>query len=211
MNRASNRGEHATVSAAPAFTITPATAGDAPAIADLIDLAGEGIPRAIWRHYAPAEQEPHAFGAERAAVGSGNFSWRNVHLARHGAAAAGMVLAYRLPEEPPDLADLHPLEVPLVELEACVPGTFYVNALAVYPGTRRQGVGRRLLEVAHRLARGAGCAHSSLIVFAGNRGALRLYRKMGYAEQARRPPLDHPDFRALGECLLLTREVGRRG
>ena len=60
--------------------LRPATIDDAQTIAALIDLAGEGLPRRIWSHYAPQGVDPLDFGAERAAVGSGNFFWRNAYL-----------------------------------------------------------------------------------------------------------------------------------
>lgn len=207
MNRALDLREYAIASEERAVTIAPACAGDSRDIAALIDLAGEGIPRAIWQHYAPALQEPLAFGAERAASGSGNFSWRNARLAKQDSIVLGMVLAYRLPDTASDLSDAHPLEVPLVALESQAPGTFYINAVAVYTDEQSQGVGQRLIEEAHRMARAAGCERSSLIVFAHNLRARALYRRLGYVEQARQPAIDHPDFRILGECVLMTRDV----
>lgn len=190
-----------------AITIVPATASDAPAIAELIDIAGEGLPREIWRHYAPPGQEPLAFGAERAAIGGGNFSWRNAHLAVADGAVSGMLLAYRLPDAAPDFSDLHPLEYPLVRLEAQAPGSFYINAIAVYPHAQRRGYGRHLMSKAHELTTRAGCDQSSLIVFANNHGARALYRSLDYVERASQPPIEHPAFRALGECLLLVRDA----
>lgn len=86
------------------------------------------------------------FGAKRAADGRGNFSWRNVLVAQDQDGAAGMILAYRLPDTPPEFADLHPLEYPLVKLESRVPGSFYINALAVYPAAQGQGYCRVLMQ-----------------------------------------------------------------
>lgn len=207
MSGAHRLRESAAANADPAIAIVPATAGDAISIAELIDLAGEGIPCAIWQHYAPAPQDPMAFGAERAAIGSGNFSWRNVRLAKQGGTVHGMVLAYRLPDSEPDGSDAHPLEVPLLALEAQVPGSFYINAVALYPAARGQGFGRQLMEDAHQLARDAGCAQSSLIVFAHNTRARALYRSLGYRERTRHLPIDHPAFSNLGACLLLVRDL----
>lgn len=186
--------------------IVAATTRDSLAIAELIDLAGEGIPHVIWRAYAPAEQDALHFGAQRAAVGSGHFSWRNVHLLKDAKGIAGMLLAYRLTDSAPDFTDLHPLEYALVNLEAKVPGTFYINALAVYPTAQGMGYGCQLMAHAHQLARTAGCSRSSLIVFAHNTKARALYHSLGYVEHACHSPLDHPLFHAYGECLLLVRE-----
>jgi ribosomal protein S18 acetylase RimI-like enzyme len=205
MSRSSNRAHRNLSTHAETATVEPATVLDAGVIARLINLAGEGIPYAIWRCYASAEQDPLAFGAERAAIGSGNFSWRNVQLLKDSSGIAGMLLAYRLPDTTPDFSDIHPLEYPLVKLEAMVPGSSYINALAVRPKAQRQGYGRHLMEQAHRSAVFAGCESTALIVFAHNTKACALYRSLGYIELARQPPIDHPVFSALGECLLLVR------
>lgn len=145
------------------------------------------------------------FGADRAAAGSSNFSWRNVRLLQEEHGAAGMILAYRLPDTLPDLRDLHPLEYSLVKLESLVPGSFYINALAVYPGAQGQGYGRLLMQQAHQLSDEARCGQTSLIVFSGNRRARKLYESLGYQVQASEPPLDAPGLRELGKCLLLVR------
>ncbi len=193
-------------------TIVPATASDALAVAELINIAGDGIPEAIWHSYAPAGQLPLDFGTERAAVGEGGFSWRNAHMMVTGAGVAGMLLAYPLPDSEPDDGDLHPLEYPFVKLEALARGSFYINAVAVYPDARGRGLGRRLMDHAMQLARAQGCHESSLIVFSRNRRALSLYQKLGYLERARQPPIEHPDFCNLGDCLLLVNAtLARRG
>ncbi len=64
-------------------SVIPATKDDSANIAELIDIAGEGLPRAIWESYAPPSTDPLMCGAERAALGNGNFSWRNVIVVRN--------------------------------------------------------------------------------------------------------------------------------
>jgi ribosomal protein S18 acetylase RimI-like enzyme len=188
-------------------SVIPATKDDSANIAELIDIAGEGLPRTIWKSYAPPGIDPIIFGAERAALGSGNFSWRNVNVIRNQQGVTGMVLAYRLPDSPPDFSGLHPLELPLVKLEARVPGSFYINALAVYPVLQGQGYGRRLMHHAHQLSRTTGCKQTALIVFSNNTRARRLYQSMGYEIQASEPAIDAPGFRKLGECQLMIRQA----
>lgn len=183
--------------------IVPARRADTQHIAALIDQAGEGIPEAIWADYTQSGQSPMAFGAERAGSDEGNFSWKNVQLLNEDGRVKGMLLAYRLPEGAPDMTDLHPLEVTLVELEALVPGSYYINAVAVYPDARGVGHGTRLMQRAEQQAVAEGCDRCTLIVFAHNQGALRLYRSLGYRQIAERGPVDDPRFRRLGACLLM--------
>jgi ribosomal protein S18 acetylase RimI-like enzyme len=182
-----------------------ARASDSLAIAELINMAGDGLPYRIWESYAPQDIGPVTFGADRVAAGIGNFSWRNVRLLHEQHGTTGMILAYRLPVSPPDFTDLHPLEFPLVKLESLVPGSFYINALAVYPAARGKGYGRLLMQQAHQLSDEAGYKQTSLIVFSENCQARKLYESLGYRVQASEPPLDAPDLRELGECLLMVR------
>jgi ribosomal-protein-alanine N-acetyltransferase len=63
----------------------------------------------------------------------------------------------------------------------------HVTNVAVHPGARGQGIGRRLLGtlLAHHRARGA--ARAFLEVRPGNTEARRLYRALGFREVGRRP------------------------
>ena len=58
--------------------------------------------------------------------------------------------------------------------------TAHLAQLAVEPGTRGQGLGRRLLEYACAASELAGCSHVTLLVSDRNDAALGLYRKCGF-------------------------------
>lgn len=190
--------------------IRHATRADCPAIAELALLAGEGIP-AYFREQSRKEgQSLLEVGAHNAASDTENFSWRNTHLALIDAAIAGMLLAYRLPAAGPD-EDLEEYPVfirPLIELEWCVPESFYINMLATYPAYRNRSVGTRLMEQVDSLAGAAGCTLSSIEVFDENTGALRLYQRLGYEVIEQRPVVPHACHPYTGEILLLVRAVG---
>ena len=61
-----------------------------------------------------------------------------------------------------------------------------ILTLAVAPGARRQGLGRRLVEVAARQAAGQGAASLFLEVAADNAAALALYQGAGFEPVGRR-------------------------
>jgi ribosomal protein S18 acetylase RimI-like enzyme len=86
-------------------------------------------------------------------------------------------------------------------------GSYYINAVAVYPGYRGQGVARRLMEEAEAEARDQDYTDASLITFAENVAAVRLYRNLGYREFARQPVVYHPSLDYSGDLLLMTREL----
>ncbi len=185
---------------------------DALALAQLIEIAGEGIPTYLWAQQAKPGQSPLDVGSERAARDDANFSYRNAVVAHVEGKVAGMILAYRLaapsPEELAELPQIPALLRPLVELEHQVPGSYYINALAVFAPYRGSGIGTALLAIAEARAAAAGCDTLSVQVFAENESACRLYRRCGYAVVDRRPVVAHACYPYSTEVLLMTRPVG---
>ncbi len=184
---------------------------DARALAQLIEIAGEGIPSYLWSQQAQDGQSALDIGAERAARDDASFSYRNAVVAHVEGKVAGMLLAYPLPEptaeELAEVPEIPELLRPLVELEYQVPGSFYVNALAVFDAYRGAGIGSALLAIAETRAKETDCALLSVQVFAENLGAYRLYLRCGYAVTDRRPIIAHECYPYSTEVLLMTRPV----
>lgn len=172
-------------------------------------MAGEGIPAFFWAQSAQPHEELIEVGARNLLDKEENFSYRNVHVAEIDGAVAGMMLAYRLPDEDgsEDLDSLPEFIRPLVELEQCVSGSFYINMLATFPEYRNQGVGSTLMGQVDRLAIKANCHKSSIEVFDQNVAALRLYQRLGYSIIDRRQVIPHPCHPYDGDIILLTRPV----
>lgn len=172
-------------------------------------MAGEGIPAFFWEASRKDGQTQLDVGAQNAASETENFSWRNATLAELDGAVAGMLLAYRLPPvDAADSLDEYPAFIrPLIELEQCVPESFYINMLATYLAYRNRSVGSRLMGEVDRLAAAAGCGLSSLQVFDENMGALRLYRRLGYEVVEQRAVIPHACHPYTGQVLLMTRAV----
>jgi ribosomal protein S18 acetylase RimI-like enzyme len=184
---------------------------DSRRVAELMNIAGHGLPAYLWSLSADDGQEPVEVGTERAAREDGNFSYRNAVVAEEDGEVAALLLAYRLPEadEAGDLDDVPEVLRPLVELELLAPRTFYVNGLATLPGYQGRGLGSKLLDVANDLAAEAGCDELSIQVFEKNEGAVRLYERHGYSVVARRPAVPHPSYPYDDDVLLMTRKVSR--
>lgn len=182
---------------------------DARALAQLIEIAGEGIPTYLWAQQAGAGRSALDVGAERAAREDANFSYRNAVVAHVDGKVAGMLLGYPLAapsaEEIAALRQVPPLLRPLVELEHRVPGSFYVNALAVFSPYRGNGIGTALLDIARQRARQARCPRLSVQVFAENQHAFRLYLRCGFRVADRRPIVAHQCYPYSTEVLLMTR------
>jgi len=187
----------------------PARPEDAAALAVLIDRAGEGIPAHLWAQAAEPGQTALEVGTARAARAEGGFSYRNAMVVEDAGAVVAMVLGYRLPDpyELPALADVPGLIVPLLELEAQVPGSWYLNAIAVADGFEGRGLGRRLLALASELARRQGATEMSLIVAEENARARGLYERTGFVAQDRRAIVPFPGFVHAGNWVLLVKPL----
>jgi len=116
-----------------------------------------------------------------------------------------MLLAYPLPaaaDNDEDPADFPEFVRPIIELEQCVPESFYINMLAAYPRFRGQGIGSALMARSDGLALEAGCELITLGVFETNTDALRLYRRLGF-ELLESRPMVASAYHAACDILLL--------
>ncbi len=189
------------------FQLRPARKDDAWALANLIDIAGEGFGNYLWAQSAGTGESALDVGMKRARREQGGFSYRNATLAEHEGEVAALLLGYRL-DDPYDTGDLDALPElvrPLVELESCAAGSWYVNALAAFPQFRNRGLGSLLLREADRLTKRSGAKIVSLIVAEENDGAMRLYLRNGYREAARRPLVPFPGLGHGGDWVLMTK------
>ncbi len=187
--------------------IRKASKEDCRAIAELAMMAGEGIPAYFWAESLQDGQDIYTIGARNAASEEDNFSYRNAHLAIENNEVAGMLLAYGLSNDdnPEDLNEYPEFIRPLIELEQCVPGSYYINMLATYPHFRNRGIGVALMGEAERLALETGCEILSVEVFEQNVGALRLYQRLGYQVVEERNVVPHDCHPYTGKIVLLTK------
>lgn len=170
------------------MNIRQATAADAAHLVRFINMAADDLPLHFWRKSVGPDGDALAYGHERAARETGNFSYRNAWLAEVEGEVAACLLGYAAETEPAPIdPDTPPIFVPLLELEALAPGSWYLNVLATYDGFRGRGCGSALLAHAETIARQAGHKTISLIAEDTHQEALRLYRAKGYQEVARRP------------------------
>lgn len=168
-------------------TIRNAAATDAAHLVRFINMAADDLPLHFWRKSVGPDGDPIAYGQERAARDSGNFSYRNAWLALQDGAVAACLLGYPADDTPAPISpDTPPVFVPLLELEALAPRTWYLNVLATYDTFRGTGCGSALLAHAETVARANNLSAISLIAADTHTEALRLYRAKGYREIARR-------------------------
>jgi ribosomal protein S18 acetylase RimI-like enzyme len=190
-------------------TIRPATKADCRRIAELFQISSEGVVDYVWEQLraeypglAPLEIGERRYGRENTP-----FSYQNCLIAEHGGKAVGMLHAFVMAARDGPLGPIDPVLRPYAEME--VPGSFYIAGLAVLPEYRDRGIGTRLLRAARERARALGAAELSLIVFAGNDDALRLYAREGFKEIDRRRVVPHPLIAHTGDAVLMTAPVSR--
>jgi len=191
----------------------PATKADAAALAVLVDIAGEGLPAHLWSTLRAPGQSILEIGRERAAREEGGFSYRNAIVAELDGEIAGGLVGYRL-DDPYDLGDIDAVpEVvqPLVKLEAKAPGSWYVNVLATFPEFRRQGIARKLLDLAETKAREAGAPSLSVIVAGENERAMCLYASADYGPLASEPVFMFPGCPHGGNWVLMVKSLKAGG
>jgi ribosomal protein S18 acetylase RimI-like enzyme len=116
------------------------------------------------RHFAPrgtlAEWDHYTRGlVER--PGCGDLEPSITRVLRDGGRMIGLVLTTRV-----------------------APGTIHLAQVAVHPGRRREGLGRRLVEEACRLSLPRAARQATLLVGENNTAAHKLYTSMGFEPRA---------------------------
>ena len=188
--------------------IRAATPDDAPALADFVEFASEGLALRVWSKLAGPDGDAWAVGRERARRETGSFSYRNAIILESEGSVAAALIGYPLPDRPEPISDgMAPMFVPLQELENLAPGTWHVNVLAAYPQYRGKGHGTTLLALAEFIAADARRQGLSIIVSDTNTSARRLYHHCGYRETARRRKVKE-DWQTPGtDWVLLTKAL----
>jgi ribosomal protein S18 acetylase RimI-like enzyme len=179
-------------------------------IAELFEISSDGVADYVWSTLQgdypglPLLE----IGRRRYERENTAFSYQNCLMAEDRGQVLGMMHAY--PVAPPSASDptpqrLAPVLRPYAELEA--PGTLYIAGIAVWPEFRAQGAGTRFLAAARERAQDLELRELSLLCFAGNTGARRLYERTGFVVADWRPVVPHPMIRHTGDVLLMQAPV----
>ena len=191
----------------PEARLLRATSADAGVLAELVQLASEGLGLHLWTKLA-AGGDAWSAGRARLSRETAALSYRNAVIAKLGGQPVAGLISYPLGDNAEPVPDDEPaVLVPLHELMNLAPGTWYVHAVAAYPQHTGQGYGSALLAQAERFAAAAGKSTVSLIVSDTNAGARRLYERCGYAEMARRKMVKEGWVHAGTDWVLMTKRL----
>src|SRR5262249_33788640 len=132
-------------------------------------------------------------------------SYEHCQMAQVGARTAGMMYAFPIdaleqaPSDPRLTSDRVAVFAPAIELLHRAGGTYYINAVGVYPDFRGGGIGSRLMATVTSDAERLGFAQLSLLSFEQNEPAIALYRRLGFEIAARSPVVTHRLIRHTGD------------
>lgn len=178
-----------------------ATKEDAPVFRRVFQMASEGLAPWVWQQAATPEKDERAISLERMEQKLGNATPGTAIVAEVGGQPAGGIITYDIGTEPEEIEEDTPgVFVPMIELENLAPCTHYINAIAVFPHFKGQGIGRKLLRAVYGNALENGM---SLIAEDANPVAIGLYESEWFVEVARRPIVEAPGWTSPGKNWIL--------
>ena len=190
------------------LVLRPARKDESGVIAALFEISSDGVARYVWSTLQADYPGLSLLeiGRRRYEREGTLFSYQNCLMAEDGGDVLGMMHSYPIPptvDQAPAAAPApsDPILKPYGQLEA--PGTLYIAALSVWPEFRGRGTGTRLLDAARERARHLGLRELSLLCFAGNTGARRLYDRAGFVVVDWRPVVPHATINHTGDVLLM--------
>lgn len=132
-----------------------------------VKLAGTKDPRAVFEYFFQQEVN--------------QYSYKNTLVYEDEGGIGGMILSY-------DGGDLDLLRDPVLDYlqHGFVPeretgtGEYYLDSIAVAPGSQGKGIGKQLIAAAMEKAKAEGHFHVGLLVDVNNPDALRLYERLGF-------------------------------
>lgn len=168
-----------------AVPLRPFRPSDAAFVAKFNDSASNGIALRVWQDRAGPDGDAWEIGRlrqiERMEAG------QVMVVVDPGNGPEAVMIGNPIGQEPGSTDVVADVFHPLVDLENCALGSWYLNVLGTAPARRRQGHAQRLMAVAEAIARAGGHVEITIIVADSNAPARALYAATGYVERARRP------------------------
>ena len=186
-----------------------ATIEDAKSLAELVNMAGEGLPYYLWTQLAENTQSPWDIGKERAMREQGGFSYKNAIVRDEDQSVVCCLIGYPITEKlsPEDYGEIPGMFVPLQKLEDCAVASWYINVLATYSQHRMKGYGSEMLKIAEGLATENKLDRLSLIVANANTDAIRFYEKHHFKQADSREMIREGWETPSNEWLLMIKNI----
>jgi ribosomal protein S18 acetylase RimI-like enzyme len=167
-----------------AFKFRPAEKADCAKIAELINMASDGVVEYLFHDLIP-KMTPVQSMAYNLEKDNYPHSYKSAIVAADGPTAIGMALSYpssyhKITDETIGFFPNERLEHLRDFYSSHVPDSWFLDALGVDENYRRKGIGKKLIELTKEKAKDHGFGILSLIVFADNLPALALYKVHGF-------------------------------
>ncbi|MGF1493479.1 MAG: GNAT family N-acetyltransferase [Microcoleaceae cyanobacterium] len=168
--------------------IRPAQPADALAIAELTRIASGGLVDFLFDGLGISEEIPQVLANEIAAEESA-ISYKKTMVAVLDGDASNPVVGavtsfpaseHRLTEEMEQFFPHNYLKVLEEFYQTRVENSWFMDTLAVREEFRGQGIGGQLIAVTKQRAKSEGFSALSLMAWADNIGAIRLYQRQGF-------------------------------
>ena len=189
------------------YNYGPAEKKDCVVLAELINMASDGVVEYLFRDLVPG-MTPVQLIAHNLENLNTPHCYKSAIVARDGDEVVGMALSYTSDYHyiSDEMRNFFPADR-LAHLSdfyaARVENSWFLDALGVFEGHRRHGIGEKLISLTRERAVENGYNALSLIVFADNELALPVYKRTGF-EIVRKVELGGNEFiKHEDGCLLL--------
>ena len=194
-----------------ALSYRPAEKADSERIAELISLASDGVVDFLFHDLIP-HMTPVQMVAHNLAQDHYPHSFQSAVVALNGKDIVGMALSYpssyhQITDEMRDFFPAERLDHLHEFYSVKIPRSWFLDALAVEPSHRRQGIGTRLIQMTQQSAKENGYRMLSLIAFRDNAPALVLYKGLGFRQITHIPLAANDYISHANGCALLTCQV----
>ncbi len=182
---------------------------DAKDLAYLNNIASSGIPKFLWSNMIANGESPLEVGEKRIAERKGTLTYLNTKVCEIDNNVAGMIVSYKQdnPYKTDNMSKYPELIQPFVVLESQTPGSWYINAIAIYERYRGKGIASKLMKEAEISAKLENCTLMSLIVSSENVIAKQLYKNLGYIKKDSIPTIAFPGSTISGNWILMIKHI----
>ena len=189
----------------------PAKKGDCKKLAELINIASGGVIEYLFHDLVP-DMTPVQIVAQNLESEDSPYSYRSAVVAEEDNDVIGIALSF--PSSYHKITNTMRNFFPADRMEhltpfyaSCVEDSWFLDALCVAEGHRKQGIGGKLISLTKEKAVENGCKDLSLITFADNTLAIPVYQRHGF-EIVKKVELQGNEFiKHEGGCLLMNCKI----
>ena len=168
----------------------------------------KGLDYVGWSQESNEGEGPFDYGCRIIESMDGQYSYHNIRALEVDGKLVGMALCFEAFKRTEADMNLIPEEFRIFkELTNTIPGSFYLDSLAIFPEFRGKGYGQTLLEDCIQKARSQSYSAVYLIAFIENNVGVALYQKNDFYEILRKPSNKHAIMPYFGDVVLYKKDI----